>query len=117
MLAFIQREPGYQRVAAMFETAVISTVNWSEVAQKCLARNLDWAAVERILIGNGLRILPFSRVDAELAAALWQMTRNWGLSLGDRSCLALALRRNCPVVTADRAWASLSLDVPVELIR
>ncbi len=113
----IRREPGSDTVDAYIPAAIISTVNWSEVAQKCQQEGTDWDVISRGLIRRGLRIVPFSRTDAELAATLWPTTRNRGLSLGDRSCLALALRRRCAVITADRAWAELSLDVPVELIR
>jgi len=45
------------------------------------------------------------------------MTATGALSLGDRACLALGERLGLPVVTADRAWADLDLDVAVSLIR
>jgi ribonuclease VapC len=44
-------------------------------------------------------------------------TRQAGLSLGDRACLALALPFGRPAVTADRIWPNLGLGAEVVLIR
>lgn len=38
----------------------------------------------------GLVFVPFTLVQAEIAALLWHKTGQSGLSLGDRACLALA---------------------------
>jgi PIN domain nuclease of toxin-antitoxin system len=54
---------------------------------------------------------------ARLAAVLRNSTKKLGLSLGDRSCLALALARRNTAVTAERIWAKLKLGVKIELIR
>jgi PIN domain nuclease of toxin-antitoxin system len=43
--------------------------------------------------------------------------RSHGLSLGDRACLALAQSTGLPVLTADRAWRGVGLDVEIEVIR
>jgi ribonuclease VapC len=40
-----------------------------------------------------------------------------GLSLADRACLSLAVERQAPALTADRAWGALALDIEVRLIR
>jgi hypothetical protein len=40
-----------------------------------------------------------------------------GLSLGDAACLATAAVLRLPVLTADRAWAGLGLELDIRLIR
>jgi len=54
---------------------------------------------------------------ALIAARLRPLTRHLGLSLGDRICLALAIERQCPALTADRNWANLKIGIPIQLIR
>ena len=53
---------------------------------------------------------------AECAADLLEWTRAFGLSLGDRSCLALAPMLNMPAVTADRVWSNVAESIGVEVI-
>jgi PIN domain nuclease of toxin-antitoxin system len=52
-----------------------------------------------------------------MAGRLWEQTRQAGLSLGDRACLSLGLRLGVTVLTGDRAWASLSLSLDIQVIR
>ncbi len=59
----------------------------------------------------------FDAVHAELAAILREPTRDLGLSLADRACLALASDLEVPAVTADRSWRDLDIGVEVELVR
>ena len=44
-------------------------------------------------------------------------TRPYGLSLGDRACLALAIQRKATVYTTDAAWKNLNLSIEVDVIR
>jgi len=87
LLSFLQNEPGNNQAEAVLPEAVICSVNWSEVIQKTLAAGVDISGMREDLEALGLRILPFSTEEAELAAQLWQQTRQAGLSLGDRACL------------------------------
>lgn len=65
----------------------------------------------------GLAVLAFDRLQADVAAAIEPQTRPLGLSLGDRACLALALTRNQPALTADSAWRQVDLPVQIVAIR
>lgn len=53
------------------------------------------------------------------AGAMIVHARAYGLSHGDRACLALAMHLDLPAVTADRDWAKVAdaVGVRVELIR
>lgn len=64
-----------------------------------------------------IRIVPFDYEQAILAAKLREATKVKGLSFADRACLALAPSLSLPVLTADRKWSELSLDLDVCLIR
>jgi PIN domain nuclease of toxin-antitoxin system len=44
-------------------------------------------------------------------------TEKYGLSLGDRSCLALAIALKAPVYTTEQSWRNLKLGVPIHVIR
>ncbi|MGH8567800.1 MAG: hypothetical protein ACREXU_07215 [Gammaproteobacteria bacterium] len=50
-------------------------------------------------------------------ARLRSMSKDLGLSLGNRACLALGVRLGLPVPTADREWQKLALSVEVRAVR
>ena len=116
LLAMLQGEPGSDAVAMLLATAVVSAVNWSEVLQKARSHGVDIAGLEDELVHLGVRFAPFTTAEAAAAAGLWHDIGRQ-LALADRACIATAEVRGLPVVTADRAWASLDLDVKVQIIR
>jgi ribonuclease VapC len=66
---------------------------------------------------TGIEVVPFDADDARAAGELSLVTRDAGLSLGDRACLALARRLDVPAVTADRAWLNVDAGVDVVCVR
>ena len=117
LLALLQQEPGSDSVRSVLPTAAMSSVNWSEVLQKSLARGVDIGVLTSRLSASRLTVFPFNAEDADRTARLLLMTRALGLSLGDRACLALGMRLGLPVLTADRSWSQLQLPIEVRLIR
>jgi len=116
-LTILKREEGAERAKAALDRAIICTVNVAEVQSKLIDAGLDrqsaWASIAIL----GCRTIPFDESLAFQAGSLVAVTRPYGLSLGDRACLALALARKAPVYTTDRAWTQLGLDLKVEVIR
>ena len=115
LLAWLQDEPGAAAVETGLGDGAISSLNWSEVLQKALAHNVDITGLREDLEALGMLILPFDADDAEQAARLW--SPGSGLSLADRACLALGLRYDLPVWTADRTWTRTALGVTVQVRR
>ena len=87
------------------------------LARKSGCRLTNVEGMQQEFMEVGVTFEPFTPEQAETAARLYTQTRNHGLSLADRACLALALDKGWPVMTADRAWAGLDLAIEVEVIR
>jgi ribonuclease VapC len=117
LLAMLQSEPGGDFVQELLEASLMSTVNWSEVVQKALDRQVETAGLREDVEALGLEIVPFTPEQAERTAHLRFQTRQFGLSLGDRACLALAAERKLPAVTTDRIWSSVEIGIDIRAVR
>ena len=117
VLALLFDEAGAESVELVVAGAVMSTVNWVEVCQRLADRRAPIDHARARLTEAGVELHPLTPADAERAAALRASTREAGLSLADRCCLALADSLGRRAVTADAAWASLRIGTAVELIR
>jgi PIN domain nuclease of toxin-antitoxin system len=118
LLALIHEEPGADLVAEAMNGSVIGTPNFAEVIGKLVDARIDASAIRQLVVAAGVTIEPLTADDAELVGALRAITGGQQLSLGDRCCLALAIRSTPPIVmTADGVWANLDLPIEVRLIR
>ena len=117
LVAFLRREPGAEKVAAVLTRSCISSVNLAETYGKMVeyGKALEDVAyqVERLRIP----VIPFDTEQARIAASLWKATRLVGLSLGDRACLALAMKAALPAFTTEGRWQDCGLGIEIVRIR
>lgn len=119
ILALVKDEPGADFVAEWLRDrdGVLSSVNLAESVSKLVDDGWPGRLIQSGIAGTGAQPVPFLVEDAYVAGLLRERTRHRGLSLGDRACLALALRLGAPALTADRSWQDLDVGIEVLLIR
>ena len=117
VVAALLEEPGGEEMARRDGPFLISTVNLCEVLERLAVGSAAEAPTLAMLEDLGLVLVDFTPDLAAIAARLKASTRSVGLSLGDRACLALALRERTPVLTGDRAWSKVDVGVEIVMIR
>jgi PIN domain nuclease of toxin-antitoxin system len=117
VLAVLNGEPGAEAVLAEIGNAVMSSVNYAEVASKLFDGGQDRQTVKEAIGSLGIEIVDFDERLAERTGELRPLTRDRGLSLGDRACIALAERDGTPALTADRRWHDVIPTVQVRVFR
>jgi PIN domain nuclease of toxin-antitoxin system len=117
LLVLLNGEPGADIVAQALPGGVMSAVNVSEVVAKLAEFGIPEKAIYQALKPLGLDVVFFSEEQAYVAGLLRPSTLHIGVSLGDRACLSLAKMQELTALTADRAWANLSIGVTIKVIR
>jgi ribonuclease VapC len=118
ILAIINGEPGHEKLQPeMLVDAVCSTVNLAEVQGKLLSRGWSSGEAWEDATSPIHEAAMFDNDQARVAGDLILVTRQLGLSLGDRACLALGIALNAPIYTAEKSWAKLKIGVRIHAIR
>jgi PIN domain nuclease of toxin-antitoxin system len=117
LLALLNAETGADLVQDFLPDASISTVNLAEAVTRLSAVGMPENDIRNTLTLLGLEVIHFDEEQAYQAGLLYSYGRVYGLSLGDRACLALARTSAATAVTADRAWEELDLGIEIKLIR
>lgn len=117
LMALIRGEPGADVVVSCLSCAIVSAVNQAEVQTKLVSAGIDESLAWWHIAELRCPSVPFDEDLARIAGGLVRVTRPYGLSLGDRACLALALQRKAAVYTTDAAWKNLNLGIEVQVIR
>jgi PIN domain nuclease of toxin-antitoxin system len=118
LLAVLNSEPGAEKLTPqLLSAATSSTVNLAEVQGKLVSRGIDPGDAWEATLSPIREATDFTGEQAKIAGSLITQTRAFGLSLGDRACLALGISLKAPVYTADQSWKSLKLGVRIHVVR
>lgn len=110
VLGYLNDEPGKEIIESTLLSgqACISAVNQAEVISKLLDWGLSVDEATLALSKLALALEPYLAEEAVDTARLRPLTRQHGLSLGDRACLATARLHQHTVLTGDRDWLKVA---------
>lgn len=119
VLAYLFEEVGAELVSPVLETAsgLISSVNYAELVSKLVDQGMPPAIIRETLSGLELELVDHDEAQAFITGELRAVSKAYGLSLGDRACLALGIVKQFPVLTADRVWLNVPVQTEVRVIR
>lgn len=117
LLTLLNEEPGKDLVEEAIGDCSISAVNYCEVIGKLIDAGVPEDDARHTVDLLNIEIVDFDAKLAFQAASLRPATKRFGLSLGDRCCLALGIARRATVLTSERSWSKLKIGVKVELLR
>jgi ribonuclease VapC len=117
ILAAFLNEPGGDVYPSLAGEYRISVFNLGEVASTLTEKGYEPQEV-RSAVAPLLTNVAALSIDQVMQVGLWRrQTRRFGLSMGDRCCLALGKALEAEVYTTDRVWAELDLGVKVRVVR
>lgn len=119
VLAALMSEAGSDLVVPHLADAHAGTVNLSESITKLIEYGVTPDVAAEQILRLELSVHDFDLGQARRAAALRSPTKKFGLSLGDRACLALAQHLDMPILTSDRRMAEAKdvLGIDIRMIR
>ncbi|MEK6287386.1 MAG: type II toxin-antitoxin system VapC family toxin [Acidobacteriota bacterium] len=117
LLALLNEEAGKDVVEEAIGDCSISAVNYCEVIGKLIDAGVPDDDARHTVDLLNIEIVSFDAKLAFQAASLRLATRRFGLSLGDRCCLALGIAHKATVLTSERNWSKLKIGAKVKQIR
>ena len=117
VLAVVLGEEGKEEILSMTDMPLVSTVNMGEARSKLADYGLTRLQIDASLSMMDMEIIDFDDEQSKLSGDLRNETRDIGLSLGDRACLALAMTFGADALTTDKIWSKLSLPISIRQLR
>jgi predicted nucleic acid-binding protein len=122
IIAFLQRQPGYEEVAKLFEECTakdrelfVCVVNWGEVIYHALRTGGEQKAQ---LAEEVMRAIPITVLDAnqEITLQAARFKAFLKMSYADCFAAALAMKKKCELVTGDKEFKMVEKEVKVRWI-
>jgi PIN domain nuclease of toxin-antitoxin system len=108
LIALLQNEPGSEIVRDKLNSSLISSVSLCELVAFLSKNQIEEEDIEEIIKNIVPDVVDFNADISILGGKLIKVTQNYGLSLGDRACIATGIHYGLQIYTADKIWSKLN---------
>jgi len=115
LIALIKKEDGYETIDNIIANSAISSVNLSELVAVLARSGVSNADIDEIIKDIVPEIIPFCEDTSIKAGKLLNITKTYGLSLGDRACIATGDFYKMEIHTTDKIWSKLQSDITTKI--
>ena len=116
-LALLWQEKGAESILRHTGIYITPSLIYAETCIRLMKEGTKRLEAEPIANTVIDEVLPLEKEDTALILKFALMAREQHLSLADMTCIALAIKEKCPVITSDKAWKKLKLPVEVIIFR
>ena len=106
IIAVLKKEKGYKVIEEIIGSSCISSVNLSELVSVLV--RLKVSEVDELITDLVPDVIDFDEKIAIEAGKLSKITKDYGLSLGDRACISTGIYYGMKIYTTDKVWASIN---------
>lgn len=117
IIALLKKEPGYEILEDLIANSAISSVNLCELVSVLSRSSIYGDEIDEIITDLIPEVLAFPENLAIQAGKLASQTKSFGLSLGDRACIATGIEHQMTIYTTDQIWQEVKLPVDIVLVR
>ena len=113
-IAYISQEPGCDVVSEIIGKSCINTVTYTEIISFYTKKGLSDDLLKELC--QYVEIINVNENICYAAGHMIKTSRDYGLSLGDRLCLATAQYFNLTVYTADKIWLRVADELKINIV-
>ncbi len=117
ILALINNEMGKGIAEKFLGRISVSSVNLGEFYGKLMDYGIEEGECIEIAESVINKVIDFDEELSLRTASLRVLTKDQGLSLGDRACIATGIHYDLAIYTADKSWSKLDLGCKIIQIR
>lgn len=116
LIALLKQEPGHERISGVIANSAISLVNLSEFIAVLARSGVSEDDIDEIITDLVPEVIPFFENISIKTGKLATITQEYGLSLGDRACIATGDYYKMAIYTTDKVWAKLDHITSTDII-
>ncbi len=113
-IAYLNKESGFEIIKNIINKSSINTITYTEIISFYAKKIIDEYTLKELC--QYIHIIDVNEDICFNAGNIMKISKEYGLSLGDRLCLAIAIYFKLDVYTSDKIWLKLANKLKLNIV-